>query len=45
MNLLAKIGVKSCRINAKIIYNIKKEAAQKLINLKIITPPKIFSFP
>lgn len=44
MNLLDKIGEKSCRINAKIIYYIKKETAQKLINLEIITPPKIFSF-
>ena len=45
MNLLDEIGVKSCRINAKIIYYIKKGAAEKLINLEIITPPKIFSFP
>ena len=45
MNLLNKIGEKKYQINPKILYYIKKEAVENLINLGIICPQKSFSFP
>ena len=40
MNLINKIGIEKVKYFPKIMYYLKKDAAEKLIKLYIITPPE-----
>ena len=44
INLINLIGEKNCKILPKIMYYIKKKAALKLIELKIVNTPKDYKF-